>query len=219
MHSVPASDGLWRWQEGSHSLKDNGVGFRAGVQLNVAEPDHWIPGLRAHVVYMDFGSVNWTSDAGEDANTAHTMGLNTATHQCYDSNCGDWRKFSSAGGMQAIALTVEPFWNVGGGWTLGVEAGPALFRSTWNVTATAMSNGKFGPCGTQQTFSRTPRWQFGQIVGVSMSKGHFTVRYNYLRAPVDSAVSGSASGDLAGAPQWVPSGIVGQHMVSVNYTF
>lgn len=220
VHSVPGGDGLWMWDGGSHTLEDNNVGFRGGLQLNLAEPDHWIPGVRTHLTYYNFGRVNWSANAGEDANASHTMGLDPHTHTCYSNNCGAWRNFTSSGSMQAIALTVEPYWRFGSGWTVGLEIGPAFFRSTWTSVATALSDGKFGPAGSQQTFERSPRWQFGQIAGLSVGKGPFTARVNYLRAPVDHSTNGTLiGGEGAGGGQWVPSGIQGQWMLSLNYAF
>lgn len=220
VHSAPGSDGLWRWDGGSHTLEDNNVGFRGGVQMNIAEPDRWIPGIRAHVLYLNFGRVDWNANAGEDANATHTMGLNPQSGSCYSNNCGDWRNFASSGGMQAFAATAEVFWGVGSGWTVGVEAGPTIFHSTWTSVATALTDGKFGPAGSQQTFQRSPRWQFGQIVGLSVGKGPLTARVNYLRAPVDHSLTGTLTGGQgAGGGQWVPSGISAQWMLSMNYTF
>ncbi|WP_368722236.1 hypothetical protein [Paraburkholderia phymatum] len=185
--------------------------------MNVLKPDHWTPGVHLHLDYYNFGKVRWSSTDAEDPNPQGTSGYNVATQKCNGNNCGTFRNFESTGGIQAIALTIEPYWDIGSGWSLGVEAGPSLFRSTWSATATALSDGGFGPAGSQEQFSRQPRTQFGWLIGASISKGPFSLRYNYLRAPVDGSNSGTSS--RVGGGQWVPSGINGVHMISLNYTF
>ncbi len=215
-------DGMY-WQRGfSHDTPNASYGGRIGIQMNVYEPDHWIPGLRLHAFYANFGKVRWSSTDAEDPNPEGTMGYNVATQACNNGDCGTLRRFDSTGGIQAIALTIEPYWSIGSGWTLGLEAGPALFRSTWTSVATSLGDGNsnFGPAGTQQTFSRQPRTQIGWIVGAAVGKGPLTVRLNYLRAPVDTVIDGTLTGGGTGqGAQWVPSGISGEWMLSLNYTF
>lgn len=201
----------------SHDTPNGSYGGRVGVVFNLRQPDHWVPGWHVHLDYYNFGKVRWNSTDAEDPNIQGTFGYNTATQKCNDNNCGQFRNFQSTGGIQAIALTVEPFWDIGGGWKIGVEGGPALFRSTWTSVATSIDDGPFGPPGTQEHFSRQPRTQFGWLVGASISKGPFSLRYNYLKAPVDGSMSGTSS--RVGGDQWVPSGISGEHMISLNYTF
>ena len=148
-------------------------------------------------------------DEADFTNVGQQGGYNVRTGACVDSNCGVFRKFDSTGGIQAIALTVEPFWNVGGGWQLGLEAGPALYRATWTSVATAMSAGRFGPAGTQETLQHHPQVQVGALAGVSIARGPFTVRANYRYAPVAYKAN---SAD-------VPAGIKGEFMLSLSYTF
>lgn len=218
VHQQHAADGIWYWTAGEHSMKTNGVGVRTGLQLNLSRPDDYVPGVRMHATYYNFGRTSWVADAGEDAPPDKSYGYNHHSGTCYNMNCGEWRRFTSAGNMQAIALTVEPFWRIGNGWDVGIEFGPALFYATWSSTASALATtDRFGQVGSSEVFTRKARWQFGQIVGVSVGKGPLTLRYNYLRAPGDGRASGSSS--LLSTSQYVPSGVIGQHMVSINYNF
>ncbi|CAB3742440.1 hypothetical protein LMG24238_06883 [Paraburkholderia sediminicola] len=135
-------------------------------------------------------------------------GYNVATQSCVNGDCGTFRKFDSTGGIQALALTVEPYWDLGSGWQIGLEAGPALYRSTWTAVATAESDGRFGPAGTQETLTHPPKIQVGALVGAAVAKGPFSVRVNYLYAPIGSW-----------AAKNVPAGIKGEWMLSLNYAF
>ncbi|MFM0529247.1 hypothetical protein PQR11_30205 [Paraburkholderia strydomiana] len=108
-------------------------------------------------------------------------GYNIATQSCVDVNCGDMRRFDSTGGIQAIALTVEPYRDLGSGWQLGIEAGLPLYRTTWTSVAVAMNDSAhFGLAGTQETLSHQPHIH----VGRSLSEGPFSARLIYLNAPV-----------------------------------
>ncbi|MFM0270086.1 hypothetical protein PQQ59_05845 [Paraburkholderia aspalathi] len=177
-----------------------------------AAPRSWTPGLRFHLTYANFGKVKWSSmnpqDEGDFAGTGTQGGYNIVTQSCVADNCGTFRKFDSTGGIQALALTIEPYWDLGSGWQLGLEAGPALYRSTWTAVATAESNGRFGPSGSQETLTHPPKVQVGALVGAAVAKGPFSVRVNYLYAPIGSW-----------AAKNVPAGIKGEWMLSANYTF
>ncbi|WP_042298944.1 hypothetical protein [Paraburkholderia kururiensis] len=211
--ATKVGDGIYYSRGFSHDTPNGSYGFRAGIQFNAIEPDHWIPGVRAHLAYYNFGKVRWSSmnpqDSGDFTSEGKVGGYNSVTLSCNDSNCGTFRRFDSVGGIQAIALTVEPYWDVGGGWQIGVEAGPALYRSVWTSVATAMSDGKFGPAGTQETLTHTPRIQAGALAGVSVSRGAYSARLNYLYAPAKFNENGRD----------VPSGLKGEWMLSLNYTW
>jgi hypothetical protein len=206
--AVKTGDGVWYWSSMQHHTPNNSLAGRAGIQLNLinAQPQSWIPGLRAHLTYGYFGHLRWSGVAGEDAPPDHSYGFNAKTSACFNGNCGALREFDSTGDMMAVSLTLEPYWALGGGWTVGVEAGPALYRYTWTSYATALSNSGFGPAGTVQTFHHNPHWYVGALLGASVGKGPVMLRYNYLYSP----------------SRWedgVPSGVKGVHMVTLNYTF
>lgn len=210
-----AGDGMYYSEGFSHNTPNGSYGGRVGLVANLRVPAtrSFVPGVRIHADYYNFGKVKWSSvnpqDEADFAGTGKQGGYSVISKSCVDDNCGDMRRFDSTGGTQAIALTVEPYWDLGGDWTVGIEAGPALYRSTWTAVATSMDNSaRFGPVGTQETLTHSPHVQLGALAGVSVSRGPFSVRANYLYAPI---------GQWAGKN--VPSGIKGEFMLSLNYTY
>lgn len=210
--ATKVGDGIYYSQGFSHDTPNGSWGGRFGIRLDAFEPKAWRPGLRFHLTYMNFGKVKWSSmnpqDAADFDGTGVVGGYNSKTGNCNDGNCGVFRRFDSTGGLQAIALTLEPYWNIGGGWTAGFQIGPAVFRSTWTAVATAMADGRFGPAGTQETLARKPVVQLGGLAGISLEKSHFAARLDYLYAPV---------GKITGSQ--LPSGTKGAWMLSLNYVW
>lgn len=211
--AVKTQNGVWYWSSMQHRTPNNSIAARAGIQANIigAKPRSWIPGLRAHLTYGYFGHLNWTAIAGEDAPAGHAYGYDAQTGGCYNQNCGYLRRFDSTGDMMALSLTLEPYWDLGNNWTVGIEAGPARYRYTWTSFATNLQNapGHFGPYsadGAVEEFHHNPHWYLGALVGLSVGKGPMSLRYNYLYSP----------------SKWedgVPSGVHGVHMLTLNYTY
>jgi hypothetical protein len=205
-------DGMFYSKGFAHGTPNASIGGRVGIVFNAidAAPRSWKPGVRFHLDYENFGKVEWWSINPQDSSNFpdHNGGYDTATQSCVDNNCGTFRRFDSTGGIQAISLTIEPYWNLGSNWTIGLEAGPALYRSTWTSIAISLADGPFGPAGTEQTLSHNPKIQVGVLAGASISKGPLSMRLNYLYAPVGKLESND-----------VPSGIKGEWMLSANYTF
>lgn len=190
--------------------------FRAGVVLTPidARPRSWVPGLRLHLDYLYFGRLSWDAQAPQDAGDFTARGLvggyDPVSKTCLNNECGQMSDFRSSGQIQALALTAEPYWDIGGGWTLGVEAGPAIYRTTWTTDAVVETDGwKLGPPGTVHVLTTSPALHVGALVGASVSKGHFSLRYNYIYAPIHYGSTDSES----------PAGVKGAHMLSVNYTW
>lgn len=118
--------------------------------------------------------------------------------------------FRSYGQIQALALTAGPYWDLGSGWTVGVEAGPAIYRTTWTTHAIVETNGwKLGPPGTAHTRTTSSALYVGALVGASVSKGRFSLRCNYIYAPLQF---GSADNEQ-------PAGVKGAHKLTAGYTF
>ncbi|MGB8422162.1 hypothetical protein [Paraburkholderia sp.] len=213
--ATKVGDGIYYSKGFSHDTPDGSYGGRVGILLNALSPQprSFTPGLRIHLGYQNFGKVRWSSsnpqDEGDFTAAGQKGGYDPKTGSCIDDNCGVFRTFNSTGGIQSVALTLEPYWDVGSGWTVGIEAGPALYRSTWTSVAVATAPGKFGPAGTAETLSHVPSVRLGALAGVSVCDGAFCGRVNYLYAP---ATYGLTAKD-------VPAGIKGEWMLSINYTF
>lgn len=212
--ATKVGDGIFYSKGFSHDTPNGSFGGRLGIQFNAIEaaPRSWKPGLRFHLTYGNFGKVRWSSinpeDQGDFTTVGQKGGYNVITQSCDADNCGVFRRFDSTGGLQTISLTIEPYWDLGQGWQMGVEAGPALYRSSWTAIATALSNGRFGPAGAQEVLTHTPGIQIGALAGVSVARGPFVARVNYLYAPIS---------DWSGKN--IPAGIKGAWMFSLNYTF
>ena len=191
----------------SHHTPISSFGGRVGIVSDVitAGTKSWVPGVRVHLGYTYWGAESWSATVGEDFNGRY--GYSTLTKNCVNT-CGQIRTFISGGHMHSINLTVEPYWDPGGGWTVGAEAGPAIYFDPWSSTFVANESGPFGPAGSTQQVSHHVVPELGAVIGLSISKGPFSIRYNYLYGRNRSA--GGAD---------VPSGIKGAHLITANYTF
>jgi hypothetical protein len=200
-----------------YSAPVNAFAFRVGVVSTVidAKPRSFVPGLRIHADYLNFGGIKWSSDSPQDSSDFTDRGMvggyDPKAKACINHTCGQMSDFESFGRIQAIALTLEPYWALKNGWTVGVEVGPALYRDTWVTSATVLTDGfKLGPPGTVHHLTTEPKLHMGTVVGASVSKGPFSVRYTYIFARPSQT----------GAQDWQSqSGVTGAHMLTLNYTF
>lgn len=190
-----------------HHTPVNSFGARVGIVANLreAETKSWTPGVRLHFGYAYWGTESWSATVGEDYNG--TYGYSTGTRGCVET-CGQIRTFISGGSLHSLSLTAEPYWSLGSGWTVGAEAGPAVYIDPWKSAYVADESGPFGPTGSVQYVSHKVVPEPGIVVGLSVAKGPFSVRYNYIFARNRSA-GGSD----------VPSGIKGAHLLTLNYTY
>lgn len=213
-HYEDAGDGIWFQQGLSHDLHLSAPAWRVGVQLNAIDyrAGSWVPGIAFHALYLNFGHVSMRSLGAPDPDPlvftpANGGYYDPKTHEC-DKYCGPLRNFESGGRMQAVALTVEPFWKRGK-WRFGLEAGPMLFRATWDATAVSLSDTPWkGPAGSVETFHHTPSWVPGALVGASVGYENVTIRFNYAYAKT------RAMSDTN-----VPPGFQGAYMLTLNYTY
>lgn len=207
-------DGLWVNKGLSHSSHLSAPAYRLGVQLNVIDhnPGSFVPGLAMHAAYLNFGRASIRSLAAPDEdpnvfNAANGGYYDIKAHSCAGP-CGPTRNFVSGGTMQAVAVTLEPFWTYRD-WRIGVEAGPALFRGTWDASATSTTDTPYwGPAGSVETFHHIPKWEPGALVGVAVSYGAVSLRYNYIFAKTHTYSATDA-----------PPGWNGAHMLTLGYTF
>ncbi len=201
-------DGLWINKGLPHDSHLTAPAYRAGIQINAIDytPGSYVPGLAIHGLYLNFGRDSIRSIAAPDGDGTPGS-YNPIAHAC-NGPCGPERDFVSGGTMQAVAITFEPYWTRGN-WRFGVEAGPALFRATWDASATAITTAPgYWPIGSVETFHHVPKWEAGALVGVGACYDAVCVRYNYIFAKTHTYTTTN-----------VPPGFSGAHMLTVNYSF
>lgn len=190
-------DGLW-YQEGfSHKLDMRSPSISIGLTGDVNSWLSW----RASYVYL--GNARSSADAVPDA-TDYPNGVggyNASTKSC-NGACGPMRKFVGRGNLQGVYFTLEPHvtWN---GWRFGIEAGPFLYRATWNVD---IYNTDGAPqWAAYEAMSYKPRIELGMVAGASVSRGHYSVAYQWFHAPT----------------KWNPVPAIWNnvHMITLRYSF
>lgn len=207
-------DGLWVNKGLSHDSHLSAPAYRVGVQLNAIDhqPGSYVPGLAMHLAYLNFGhaSVRSLAAPDEDPNVYNKQNggyYDPKAHSCAGP-CGPLRNFVSGGTLQAVALTFEPFWTYRN-WRFGLEAGPAIFRGTWDASATSLTDTPWwGPAGSVETFHHVPKWEAGAVVGAAVSYKFVTLRYNYIFAKSHTYSSTNP-----------PPGWNGAHMLTIGFTF
>jgi hypothetical protein len=182
-HYSAMGDGTW-YQEGmSHSLGLSAPVLLGGFTGPLYSRESW--GVDWHVDYVSLGHVS--SDCfctPIDAN------YSTSTHRLVSNPIPvPNANFVGNGDAQGVALTLEPYIRYQG-LRFGVEAGLFPYRPNWNET---VSHWAIVP-GAQMTTLQvnTPHaWQLGKVVGISVSRGPFSVTYQHYVLPTkyDSAHS------------------------------
>jgi hypothetical protein len=87
----------------------------------------------------------------------------------------------TSGHDAGFKVTLEPFFKIGDKWRIGIEAGPYIHRDTFAVTVT---NWYASNSSTPQTIgvAYVPRWRVDYVIGASVSRGNFSLQYDYYRA-------------------------------------
>jgi hypothetical protein len=202
-------DGMYYQQGFSHHLKLRVPAGRIGVGLTALPYTRgsWLPGVDLNLSYMYFGTAKIQGDAVPDASdyTDGVGGYNPQKQAC-NGTCGPMRYFDTGGSLQAIALTIEPYYEVGN-WRFSVEGGPAVFKGTWTSTMTVMSEtSPWGPRGSVETLAHDPKPQLTWVAGASVAYKKVTVRYTYISTPSKNVSNSN-----------VPLGFRAAHMVTLGY--
>lgn len=161
-------NGTW-YQEGMPmSLSLNAPVISLGVRFPLYTATTW--GVDGHVAYVNLGHVSsscfCTSDQNYDA--VHHRQINPA----WPINA----EFTGNGNAQGISATLEPYVFVHG-FQIGVEAGLFIYRPSWNESVVIMNNQ-----GTI-TADTSHRVQFGKVIGLDVTRGHYTVSYKHYALP------------------------------------
>lgn len=160
-HSADQGDDIWIQQGlGSHEQL-NSFAWMVGV---TGEP---VNHLAWHIDFVDLGRVAAQTPAVGDSE------YNTQTHQVIRGAAmpNYTVPFSGSGRTMGIALTLEPnyTWR---GIRFGAEAGPFIYRATWNETV-------WNHDGTIMQIDHKPQIQVGYVLGASVGYKNFAVAYRF----------------------------------------
>lgn len=192
-----------------HHLKLVVPAGRVGVDVDVLNPSGFVPGVSINLSYMNFGHISIGGDAAPDqtGEFAHSGGYNNVTNKC-DGECGPIRNFDTGGSLQALSLTVEPYWK-SGNWRFGLEGGAALFKGTYESKMTVVSpTSPWGPKGSVEILSHIAKPQFTWVAGASVAYKSVILRYIYMPTPSRNVSDAN-----------IPLGWKAAHMLTIGYRY
>jgi len=169
------ADGTW-WQEGmQHDLGLSAPVLMLGLTGPLYTRESW--GIDWHIDYVSLGHVSSQCECTPDDSNYNTQThqLNPVLHAVPNAN------FVGNGNAQGVALTIEPYFRYQK-WRFGIEGGLFPYRPDWNETIYGwQGNTSVAP---QTLHADTPHaWQLGEVVGVSVSRGPFSVAYQHYFMP------------------------------------
>jgi opacity protein-like surface antigen len=205
-----SGDGVW-WQSGfQHNLNLTAPDFRVGVTGDLWQRGHW--GLSYHLDYAWLGTVHTNAQIPTpktNTTSGHWQGPDfidyNSSNPC-SGPCTNMSDFMGGGHDMGIMATLEPHYDVGA-WRFGVEAGPYVHRATWSIDIANWYNSATGQFQSLHV-ATNPEWKVSWTAGASISRGPFSLRYDYFANGVP--MSGSNS---------VPAGWSAAHMLMATYRF
>lgn len=171
-------DGTWYQQSQPYGLSLSVPTITLGLTGDLYTRGDW--GVAWHADYVWLGNVSADcSCTPVDANYSTTTHMKNNTVDVPDA------LFSGHGQVQGVALTVEPYyWSHG--FRFAAEAG--LFPYLWHWSET-VNNWSDRPGMTPYTIAANSgrNLSLGEVVGVSVSRGPFTVAYRHYFLPTQGA--------------------------------
>jgi len=168
-------DGTW-YQEGmQHDLGLSAPVLLGGLTGPLYTRESW--GIDWHIDYVSLGHVSSQCECTPvDAN------YNTQTHSLIANPVPvPNADFVGNGNAQGVALTIEPYLRYRG-WRVGVEGGLFPYRPNWNEVISNWSPGPGNKTGT--ITAETPHaWEIGEVMGLSVGHGPFSVAYQHYFLP------------------------------------
>lgn len=184
-------DGLW-YQDGfQHTLDLAAPAVEVGLTGDIFQHGEW--GVSWHLDWAWLGTIH-TDAMVPSANTNTTsgkwvgpdlIGVNQAD-PC-SGPCRNLSRFIGSGHDQGFMLTIEPHYDFRG-WRFGVEAGPYLHRSTWSEDVVNWVP-VAGAAPRNIHVEYKPEWLVGYVVGASVSRGNFSVAYQYFQNRTKGSMS------------------------------
>lgn len=208
---INSSPVLWQTMGFESDMKMIAPSGEIGLTENLWESDSGKFGLNARQSFVYLGSVHTkgpTPSRHTKAKQGAFIGMDFlgGNGECQDGPCTDMSAFDGSGHSKGITLQLEPYYTVNG-YKIGINGGAYINRSTWSVNVKHLDD----PNGTGgfvdvTVESQQQKWNVGKVLGVSVSKGDFTLRYQYFSIP-------------AKGPDEYPAAWQGAHMLSIGYTF
>lgn len=163
------SDGRW-YQEGQpgNDVTRTAPVFSLGVTGNVFSQSNW--GVDWHASYVNLGRA------------AASCQCKTHDEDFEAKREGPTAYFTGSGRAQGAALTLEPYYQYSG-IRLGLEAGIYAYHSQWSESIDNWSVG--GP--PQNLALSSSFWGAAPVVGISVSKGSWTLSYRYYYMQLTNA--------------------------------
>lgn len=168
--SPDRGDGYWYQEAFPHKMQMAAPSFEVGITGDAWQRGRY--GLAWHADWAWLGTIHTSAEA-----TPSDANYNLKTKSC-NGPCWPMSTFNGSGHDQGFLFTLEPYVMVGG-YRLAVEAGPYLHKSVWSVT---VPNWRPTEDATPRsiTVENQNKWRWGSVIGASVSKGNFTLSYQYF---------------------------------------
>jgi len=143
-------------------------------------------GITGPIITRGKWGVDWHADY-QFIGTSSASCMCTITDENYDNRAHKivenipnmpLEQYNGHGHTQGLSLMVEPYYMVRG-FRVGVLAGLFLNVPTWHETVTQVPGTQFQSVAVASRHTIN----LGQTVGVSVSRGNFSVRYQYFKLP------------------------------------
>ena len=160
-HFSHTPNGTW-WQQGfPYKLDMSHLADSIGMTGRI---NSW---LRWHTDYESLGRASENSwDTPSDANYSIT----TPNH-C-NGTCLPLANYVGSGSIRGIALTLAPEYRIADDLRFFVNAGPFLYRSSWNEQV-------YNWFGTTVYLNHKTRWEIGEKIGLGIRNHRFGIEYDW----------------------------------------
>jgi hypothetical protein len=170
---VKGGDNLWYQEAFEHKLELTAPAVKVGLTGDLVTRPKW--GIAWHADYVWLATVHTQAMA-----TPSDPNYDVHTHQCIGP-CWPLANFLGSGHDAGFALTVEPYYNVGQ-WRVGVEVGPYIHRSAWSVDVIGWRPAPDAAPSNIHVDNKG-QWVLGATAGLSVSRGPFSIEYQYFYNP------------------------------------
>lgn len=194
----PVPDGTWYQLGEPHKLKLSAPSFYIGLTGPVYESDHF--GVNWHAGYEDLGQLSAACYCLIEDSDYDTVQHRRIRDPKYPNAF-----YYGRGKVRGILLMVEPYVSVKG-YRIGAEFGLLPYRPQYDELVTGWQGaGLTRPASASMHVSHA--LQHASMVGLSISKGHWSLAYEFYRLPM-------VSNRTAMPPLWLSS-----HQLMVRYAW